>query len=205
MKYIACLINWNRKQNLIKYAINTSTKLLLNSVHYVLSNWNEREVQLTLRSAVSQSVARGQRSHRGVPREVSRVGCQPPVLALQLQLLLWALHGPDRSRLLPQGYIFFPSKTLNTIFQLNVSFCLCISHIIHVPLLWVFAVLRLSVLLCDAPGHQGHGGRVHKLWGHRHELPGIPHHPQTSHQGQWWSARSARARLKLFQPPQVPV
>lgn len=71
-------------------------------------------------------------------------------------------------------------------------------HIIHVfspPCVRVFVVLRLSVLLRDAPGHQGHGGRVHKLRGHSHELPGLSHHPQTTHKGQWRSVQSGCAQL----------
>lgn len=61
----------------------------------------------------------------------------------------------------------------------------------------VFVVLCLSILLRDAPGHQGHGGRVYKLRGHRHELPGLSHHPQTSHQGQWQSMQSGCAQLSI--------
>lgn len=49
---------------------------------------------------------------------------------------------------------------------------------------FVLVVLRLPVLLRDAPGHQGHGGRIHKLRGHCHELSGVSHNPQTTHQGQ---------------------
>lgn len=45
------------------------------------------------------------------------------------------------------------------------------------------AVLRLPVLLRDAAGHPRHGGRVHQLRGHRHELPRLPPHEKASHKG----------------------
>ena len=81
--------------------------------------------------------------------------------------------------LLPEGEIFFLlllSGRLNCVllFFVVVSLSLLPSP----P-----AVLRLPVLVRDAHGHQGHGGRVHQLRGHRHELLGVPHHPQAAHQG----------------------
>lgn len=53
---------------------------------WVLIPWGR--YRLTCLSPVSQGVARGQGSHRGLSRSVPRLGRQPPVLALQLQLLL---------------------------------------------------------------------------------------------------------------------
>lgn len=67
------------------------------------------------------------------------------------------------------------------------------------PCVCVLVVLRLPVLVRDAPGHPRHGGRVHKLWGHRHELPGFSHYPQTTHQGQRRSAQADRVQLR--KPP----
>ena len=45
------------------------------------------------------------------------------------------------------------------------------------------AVLCLPVFLRDAPGHPRYGGWIYQLWGHRHELPRLPHHSETPHQG----------------------
>ena len=58
---------------------------------------------LSLPPNLHQGVARGQGPHRGLPGAVPRLGSQPPVVAVQLQLLLRALHGADGRRLLPQG------------------------------------------------------------------------------------------------------
>lgn len=68
--------------------------------------------------------------------------------------------------------------------------------------LFVLVVLRLPVLLRDAASHQGHGGRVHKLRGHRHELSGVSHNPQTTYQGQKRS-NAASSHFKFVSPPQA--
>lgn len=74
-----------------------------------------------------------------------------------------------------RNYHILPDWSLSCLLAAcsHISLCLC-----------VVVVLRLSVLLRDATGREGHGGRVHKLWGYRYELPGFSHHPQTTHQGQ---------------------
>lgn len=70
---------------------------------------------------------------------------------------------------------FLPLNRLNatfTVFWL-LFFCAAPFTFFGSPL----TVLRLPVLLRDAAGHKGHGGRVHQLRGHCHELPCVPHHP----------------------------
>lgn len=69
---------------------------LFNMLLFLLACWSSL-------SSHRQGLERSQGPHCWVPWAVPCMGHPSPVLALQLQLLLWTVHGADRCCLLSQG------------------------------------------------------------------------------------------------------